>query len=296
MERLYPKIGSLLEVVVDAVLERGLSPFVVGSEAEDAFDVRAAAGPNKFVAGVAASSPRKNDPGSSCVTKPGGFSLRVLRPPSRQRRKQAPPFLFGLERLGQIAELDPVAVQAQSGSRRPPGLGAFPGRDDRRWCRAAPSAPSPKALGFPRRSASGPRFGRGSGSWSPGCGGARSGERRRCASLSSPLASTKRRGRRASRCTSRWAIPKGWRRCWPAGCRGGAAGGGSAVTLKVTLLGGPYVGQEPLFPGGGQRLAAQRRLGRGQGPVRHYRPFRIAEVEPWSRIPERRYALIDFEP
>src|SRR5690606_8420796 len=54
----------------------------------------------------------------------------------------------------------------------------------------------------------------------------------------------------------------------------------SAVTLKVTLLGGPYVGQEPLFPGG-QRLA---RLKDALAAVKaRYGTtvlFRIAEVEP----------------
>ena len=71
----------------------------------------------------------------------------------------------------------------------------------------------------------------------------------------------------------------------------------SAVTLKLTLLGGAYVGQEMLFPGSGQRL---RRLQEALAAVKaRYGTtglYRIAEVEPWSRIPERRYALISFEP
>ena len=71
----------------------------------------------------------------------------------------------------------------------------------------------------------------------------------------------------------------------------------SAITLKLTLLGGAYVGQEALFPGSGQRL---RRLKEALNAVKaRYGTtglYRIAEVEPWSRIPERRYALISFEP
>ncbi len=71
----------------------------------------------------------------------------------------------------------------------------------------------------------------------------------------------------------------------------------SAVTLKVTLLGGPYVGQEPLFPGGGQRLARLKdALAAVKARYGTTGLFRIVEVEPWSRIPERRYALIDFDP
>ena len=37
MERLYPKISRLLEIVVDAALERGLKAFAVGSEAGESF-------------------------------------------------------------------------------------------------------------------------------------------------------------------------------------------------------------------------------------------------------------------
>jgi len=67
----------------------------------------------------------------------------------------------------------------------------------------------------------------------------------------------------------------------------------------VTLSGltGETGKQEGLFVAKGRRRAqleeALRQLKArfGQSPVYH-----VVEVEPWSRIPERRLALIDYDP
>ena len=69
--------------------------------------------------------------------------------------------------------------------------------------------------------------------------------------------------------------------------------------MEVTLSGltGETGKQEGLFVAKGRRRAqleeALRQLKArfGQSPVYH-----IVEVEPWSRIPERRLALIDYDP
>ena len=69
--------------------------------------------------------------------------------------------------------------------------------------------------------------------------------------------------------------------------------------MEVTLSGltGETGKQEGLFVAKGRRRAqleeALRQLKArfGQSPVYH-----VVEVEPWSRIPERRLALIDYDP
>lgn len=69
------------------------------------------------------------------------------------------------------------------------------------------------------------------------------------------------------------------------------------VSLTVTRPGPPAGRPLSLFAWQGERLSALResvaRLKSrfGQSPL-----YRIVEVEPWSRIPERRYMLISFEP
>lgn len=70
----------------------------------------------------------------------------------------------------------------------------------------------------------------------------------------------------------------------------------SSLTLQLTALGPLYAGQESLFPGSSQRMKRIREALAGiiarDGSSGLYR---VAEVEPWSRIPERRYALISFD-
>jgi DNA polymerase-4/protein ImuB len=69
------------------------------------------------------------------------------------------------------------------------------------------------------------------------------------------------------------------------------------VELTLSGLTGETGKQEGLFAEKGRRLAqleeALRQLKArfGQSPVYH-----VVEVEPWSRIPERRLALIDYDP
>lgn len=69
-----------------------------------------------------------------------------------------------------------------------------------------------------------------------------------------------------------------------------------ALAVKVSLLGGAYVAQEALFA---ERTERMGRIKEALEPLKaRYGTsglYRIAEVEPWSRIPERRYALIDFD-
>lgn len=69
------------------------------------------------------------------------------------------------------------------------------------------------------------------------------------------------------------------------------------MTLQITVLGGPYVRQASFFD---EEHEHWNRIKHALGAVkaRHGTThlYRIAEVEPWSRIPERRYALISFDP
>lgn len=69
------------------------------------------------------------------------------------------------------------------------------------------------------------------------------------------------------------------------------------MTLQITVLGGPYVRQAAFF-NEEQEHWSRIKQALGALKARHGTThlYRIAEVEPWSRIPERRYALISFDP
>lgn len=299
MERLYPKIGRLLEVVVDAVLEQGLSPFVVGSEAEDAFDVRAAAGPNKFVAGVAALVAQEKRPRivlrheTRRFLAPHPSSLLPVSDESKRRLS-----LFGLERLGQIAELDPVAVQAQFGAEGRRIWDLACGIDPSPLIPRRPFRPIAESLAFPAPVSEWAAFWAGvrqlvTRVWQRKERGgatvrqlvlsARIDEEtwEKSITLHEPVGDPERLEAMLRRRLEGTVLP----------------GAVSAVTLKLTLLGGAYVGQETLFTGSGQRLQRLRdALASVKARYGTTGLYRIAEVEPWSRIPERRFALISFEP
>lgn len=299
MERLYPKLGALLERLVDAAVRRGLGPAAGSPAAEGLFDVRAGAGPNKFVAGVAA------------WHAPRGRPRIVLRheierflapcpidhlPVSGETQRSLS--LFGLERLGQIAALHPAALEARLG---PEGRRAWElsrGRDDSALVPRRPFRPIAESLEFPAPVSEWAAFWagirqlvarvwrrkeRGEATVRQLVLAARIDEEtwEKSITLHEPVGDSERLEAMLARRLAGVELP----------------GAVSAVTLKVTLLGGPYVGQEPLFPGGGQRLARLKdALAAVKARYGTTGLFRIAEVEPWSRIPERRYALIDFDP
>ena len=163
MERLYPQVDQL-HTVVEAARERGLKAFAAGPEPEKAFDVRAAAGPNKFVACIAALAAPKEKPWIVLPYEARRFLRPTLRriclSATKAERRLA---LFGLERLGQIAELDPSSMQAQFGAEGRLIWELSGGSTLRRWCPGALFAPSRKAFLFRPRSTTGLLFGWGSG-------------------------------------------------------------------------------------------------------------------------------------
>ena len=69
------------------------------------------------------------------------------------------------------------------------------------------------------------------------------------------------------------------------------------MTLQITVLAGAYVRQASFFTEEHEHLGRIKQA-LGALKARHgtTQLYRIAEVEPWSRIPERRYALISFDP
>lgn len=74
---------------------------------------------------------------------------------------------------------------------------------------------------------------------------------------------------------------------------------GPVSELVVELRGlGPAAGQQLALPGAGSSLRARLEVGLRQLKARYgYCPVgRVVEVEPWNRIPERRLALVDFDP
>jgi DNA polymerase-4/protein ImuB len=82
-----------------------------------------------------------------------------------------------------------------------------------------------------------------------------------------------------------------------------AAGGGlpaAFVEVELTLLDlcGESALQASLFPSKRGRQLERVAAAARQLKTRYGRPVlaKIVEVEPWSRIPERRFALIDFDP
>lgn len=70
----------------------------------------------------------------------------------------------------------------------------------------------------------------------------------------------------------------------------------TSLTIKVTSLGPDYAGQAWLFPGSGARIKKIREAFAGiRSRDGESGLYRVAEVEKWSRIPERRYALVSFD-
>ena len=299
MERLYPKIGTLLERLAGAALERGLKPHVGGGEIGDLLDLRASAGPNKFVAGVAAFYAPKGRPRIVLRHEAERFLAPCAAehlPVSAETKRNLS--LFGLERLGQIAALHPVALEARLGREGRLAWELSRGRDASPLVPRRPFRPIAESLEFPAPVSD----------WAAFWAGIRQ--------LITRLWQSKERGEatvrqlalaaRIDEATWEKSItlhepvgdPERLQAMLARRLEGVELPGAvSAVTLKVTLLGGPYVGQEMLFPGGGQRLARLRdALASVKARYGTTGLYRIAEVEPWSRIPERRYALIDFDP
>lgn len=299
MERLYPQVDQLLERVVEAARERGLKAFAAGPEPEKAFDVRAAAGPNKFVACIAALAAPKEKPWIVLPYEARRFlaphASSHLPVSDESKRRLA---LFGLERLGQIAELDPSSMQAQFGAEGRLIWELARGIDSSPLVPRRPFRPIAESLSFPAPV----------NDWTAFWVGIRQ--------LITRVWQRRERGEKTVRqlVLSARIDEEVWEKSItfhePVGdpeklqamlrrrLEGTELPGAvSAITLKLTLLGGAYVGQEALFPGSGQRL---RRLKEALNAVKaRYGTtglYRIAEVEPWSRIPERRYALISFEP
>lgn len=299
MERLYPKIGTLLERLASAARERGLEPLIRGRAPGDFFDLRAAAGPNKFVAGVAAWHALKGRPRIVLRHEVERFLAPCPAdhlPVSDETKRNLA--LFGLERLGQIAALHPVALETRLGPEGRLAWELSRGKDVSPLVPRRPFRPIAESLEFPAPVSDWAAFWAGlrilvTRVWQRKERGgatvrqlviaARIDEEtwEKSITLHEPVGDPERLQAMLARRLERAELP----------------GAVHAVTLKVTLLGGPYVGQERLFPGGGQRL---ERLKEALTPVKaRYGTtglYRIAEVEPWSRIPERRYALIDFDP
>ena len=300
MERLYPQGRPPFGARGQTPRERGLKAFAAGPEPEKAFDVRAAAGPNKFVACVAALVALKDRPRIVLRHEARRFlAPHAFVSSACERRKPAPPRPLWLGAPRPNRQAGPYRDASPVWRGGALDLGAGPG--DRHFAAGAPP-PVSSHRGKPFFSGAGQRLGRLLGgspaACHPGVAAARSeGEAtvrqlvlsarideevwEKSITFHEPVGDPERLQAMLRRRLEGTELP----------------GAVSAVTLKLTLLGGAYVGQEALFPGSGQRL---RRLKEALAAVKaRYGTtglYRIAEVEPWSRIPERRYALISFEP
>ncbi len=291
MDRLYPDRADLLAQLASAV-----------SKATQTMRASAAAGPNKFVAHMAALG-NKALRGPFPIVTPSvaqaflaPFPVHTLPISDEAKRRLS---LFGLETLGQIAALSACAMESQFG---PEGRHAWElacGIDRDPVVARRPFRPIVAAIAFPVPTVDWASF------WIA------------LGRLISSVWQRKERRQRTVRqveLSARTDEDDVWERSVtfhePIGDRNrleaalrrrleGSAFPGAVVsiTLKVTALGGTFVGQETLFADGAQRLKRIKEA-ISKVKVRHGTTglYRIAEVEPWSRIPERRYALIDFEP
>lgn len=292
MERLYPDAADLLARLAAAA-----------SSAARGLRASAAAGPNKFVAHMAAfgkggvannSFPVVPSPAAREFLAP--FPVHSL-PISDEAKGRL--FLFGLKTLGQIAALSAGAMEAQFGREGRRAWELARGIDKEPVVARRPFRPIAAALAFPAPTVDWASFWIGLGR------------------LISEVWQRKERKQRTVRqveISARTDEDDVWERSVtfhePIGDRdrleaalrrrlAGAAFPGAVVslTLRITALGGAFVGQETLFADGGQRLKRIREAV-AKVKARHGTTglYRIAEVEPWSRIPERRYALVNFEP
>ena len=292
MERLYPDTGELLARLAKAV-----------SHAAKAVRARAAAGPNKFVARMAALGEKRGIqepfPVVSAAEAPGflaPFPVHHLPVSDDVKRRLA---LFGLQTLGHVAGLSAAALEAQFGPEGRRAAELARGIDREPVVARRPFRPIAASLDFPAPVVDWGSFWVGLGR------------------LVREVWQRKERGQRTVRqveLSARTGEDGVWERSVtfhePIGdCERleavlrrrleGAAFPGAVVslTLKVTALGGPFVAQETLFAAGGQRLQRiKEAVAKIKAKTGTTGLYRIAEVEPWSRIPERRYALINFEP
>lgn len=286
MQLLYPRPAVLLHTLADAA-PRGFAPHV-------------GAGPNKFVAGVAARVADEGSPvlisADAAVNFLAPHTVRYLPVSDEMQRRLA---LFGLTTLGQVARLGAAAMQAQFGREGGQAWELARGVDRTPFVPRRPFRPISASLVLPAPVTHWEAF------W---------------VSLRQLLAQVWRREERARRTVRQLQLQariegeQTWERTItlpePIGdlerlsailrrrLEGSALPGAiEALTLKLTVLGGPYAGQGALFTGGSERwqrigaAAARLRIRYGTAVL-----HRIVEVEPWSRIPERRYALISFEP
>lgn len=286
MERLYPNRAKLLAELAG-----------VASSACGGLGVNAAAGPNKFVAGVAA----EELSGFQIVAHEeaadflGPLSVEHLWVSDETRRRL---LLFGFRRMGQVASLDPVAMEAQFGKEGRRAWELSRGFDGEPVVARRLFRPILESLVFPAPL----------GEWSAFWAGVRQ-LLRRAFEREERKGLTVRQLEILTRIDEEtWQLGiafhepvgdlerlEGMLRRRLEGVK--LPGAPSELHLKLTLLGGAYVGQESLFAGNGERwkkireaLAAVKARSGSTGL------YRILEVEPWSRIPERRFALIRFEP
>ncbi len=287
MERLYPNTERLLQALTTAL-----------SRATHRFKVGAAAGPNKFVASIAALSAEAGTVTVSTHEAAAFLSSHPVQrlPVSEEMKRRL--LLFGLQRLGQIARLHPDALVAQFGKEGRSAWELARGIDESALIPRRPFRPIVETLNLPAATLE----------WAPLWAGmqqllarlwrrkerrdatvrqlelvARTAETRweKCITFHEPVGELQRLEGMLKRRLRESALP----------------GAVEALTGKLTLLGGAYVGQESLFAERSERItkikAALARIKARYGTTGLYR---IAEVEPWSRIPERRYALISFDP
>lgn len=286
LERLYPNRARLLAELAG-----------IASSAGGGLRVNAAAGPNKFVSGVAA----EECPGLRIVPpeEAAGFlsplSVDRLWVSDEMRRRL---LLFGLRRMGQVASLDLAALEAQFGKEGRRAWELSRGIDGEPVLARRAFRPIVESLFFPSPLGEWPAF------WA----GVRE-LLRRAFEREERGGLTVRQIELLARIDEEtWQLSvtlhepvgdlerlEGMLRRRLEGVK--LPGALSELHLKLALLGGAYAGQEPLFAGSGERwkrireaLAAVKARSGSTGL------YRILEVEPWSRIPERRFALIRFEP
>lgn len=285
MEGLYPRLEALLDQLKDVAAAVGLR-------------AGAGAGPNKFVASVAAHAAGGGvrivlAQDAAAFLAPHSIHHLPVSEETAQRLR-----LFGLNTLGDVARLAREALTAQFGQEGRWAWELAQGIDHSLLVPRRPFRPIEETLLFPAPV----------GEWGPFWAGiqqllARLWQRKerggatvrqlefifrfaeerweKRITLSEPVGRLDRLEAMLKRRLEGLALP----------------GAVDALTIKFTLLGGPYVAQESLFAERAQRMEkikeALARIKARHGTTGLYR---IAEVEPWSRIPERRYALISFDP
>lgn len=289
MEGLYPDVRELLRLLARTA-----------AEATGGLRAVACAGPNKFVAGVAAEEAMAGA-GEAVVTAERArkflepLSVRYLPVSGGMHERLAG---FGLRRMGQIARLTAAQMQDQFG---PEGLKAWSlsrGVDREPVTGRRPFRPIAETLSFSTPITEWAGF------W---------------AALRELLVRVWKRPERKEAPVRQLRIlarvdAQAWEKTVtlhePIGDRErlekvlqgqlrqvSLPGALAELTLQLTVLGGTAIRQASFFAEPSGRLS---RLKQALAAVKARRGttglYRIAEVEPWSRIPERRYALIHFDP